>query len=371
MDIQRTMSIFDFVVDKDLRASLQSDWKELQVAYEHSAWKAVHVLAGSIVEAILVDHLLSIRYKQKNPLKMSLDDAITASKAEGILSDKTAELSTVIRRFRNLIHPGRALRLSEVTDVHGATVSQSLVQMISAEIAKAKKETYGYTAEQISSKVERDGSAVAILPHLLKKTNAGEIKRLLLEVLPERYYWHELEDESDACVATIEKLFHAAFDVAEPDTKKAVARRFVKVLHEDDEQTVCTYERVFFRAGHLAFLDPDDTRVIREHLVAQLKTSPSVGLFEAALGVGKYLDLSEIGSFVDVAVQVIIDSKKFPMHSVCERFITDLFHTLPVGPNQRVNLRLEQWARFLKQRNRDEDAQRVEGIILISDDEPF
>ena len=107
------MPMFDFIVDRDMRTSLDSDWRELEAAFQNSAWKAVHVLAGSIVEAMLVDHLLSIGFQKKDPLKMSLDEAIGACKAEGILTDKSAELSTVIRRFRNLIHPGRAIRLAE------------------------------------------------------------------------------------------------------------------------------------------------------------------------------------------------------------------------------------------------------------------
>jgi len=77
------MPDFDFVVDKELRKSLDSDWKELDVAYGASAWKAVHVLAGSVVEATLVDHLLSIGYSAKDPLRMTLEDAISACRGAG------------------------------------------------------------------------------------------------------------------------------------------------------------------------------------------------------------------------------------------------------------------------------------------------
>jgi len=184
---------FEYIVDVGLRRSLESDWRELQVALQNSAWKSVHVLAGSIVESILVDHLLSIGFPQKDPLRMTLDEAITACKGSGVLSDKTAELSIVIRRYRNLIHPGRLLRLSESADVNSATVCEALVRMINGEVASSKRQTYGYTAEQIASKIERDSSSVAILTHLLKKTNERELERLLLEVLPERYLALEAE----------------------------------------------------------------------------------------------------------------------------------------------------------------------------------
>lgn len=363
------MPPFDFVVDRDMRLSLDSDSKELEVALCNSAWKAVHILAGSIVEAILIDHLLSISYKAKDPLKMTLDEAITACKAEGILSDKTAELSTIIRRFRNLIHPGRSVRLADVPDVHSANVAQSLVSMIVNEIANAKKQTYGYTAEQIASKVERDASAIAILSHLLKKINARELERLLLEVLPERYSAIEAQHWETEDLSRIERTFHASLDVAGPETKKAVARRFMKVLHEEDGETVARYERVFFRAAQLEYLDADDVRAVKQHLIAELKERPGAALFAAAFGIGKHLVQSEVSEYVDVAVKVILDPKKKDCHSTCDSFINDLFISLPPGPDAAVNKRLGEWVAFLKGRNRDADAARIESIVV--DDFPF
>jgi len=64
---------FDFVTEPSFRASLESDYRELIRCLEGGAWKAVHVLAGSVVEAILGDYLIGIDYQKKtgkDPLKM-------------------------------------------------------------------------------------------------------------------------------------------------------------------------------------------------------------------------------------------------------------------------------------------------------------
>ena len=241
--------------------------------------------------------------------------------------------------------------------------------MILNEITNAKRLTYGYTAEQIASKVERDSSAVAILSHLFQKTNEREIERLLLEVLPERYLELELQEEPDQCGPRIEKTFHTAFEAAGSETKKLVARRFVKVLHEEDGATVRIYERVFFRSGHLEYLDFGEVRIVKQHLVAELRVSPSKGLFNAAFGIGKYLIAGEVSEFVDVALNVILDPKKTPLHTTCENFIRDLYHKLPSGADQVVNKRLEEWVKFLMGRSRDEDARRVQSLVI--DDVPF
>src|SRR6185312_10967285 len=107
---------FDFISDQQFKASLLADYGEMLKSLESGAWKSVHVLAGSAVEAILVDYLLTTDYQKRkgsDPLKMDLAGAIAACKDEGVLSEKAADLSSVVRGYRNLIHPGRVIRLKE------------------------------------------------------------------------------------------------------------------------------------------------------------------------------------------------------------------------------------------------------------------
>ena len=60
---------FEYISDDRLRASLVSDYGEFQTSLSSEAWKAALVLIGSIVEALLVDHLLrlDIRSAQTRP----------------------------------------------------------------------------------------------------------------------------------------------------------------------------------------------------------------------------------------------------------------------------------------------------------------
>src|SRR2546425_4412367 len=107
---------FDFITDDRFRDSLAADYAEFQTSLSAEAWKSALVLLRSIVEALLVDHLLSTDYQKRtgtDPLKMQLGELIAACQKENILSDKTAALSTVIQKYRNLIHPGRSVRSEE------------------------------------------------------------------------------------------------------------------------------------------------------------------------------------------------------------------------------------------------------------------
>lgn len=52
-------SPFGLVSHAGLRAALDGDYPELGRCFEACAWKAVHILSGSIVEAVFTDYLVS------------------------------------------------------------------------------------------------------------------------------------------------------------------------------------------------------------------------------------------------------------------------------------------------------------------------
>lgn len=159
--------MFDFIQDDGLRASVEADYRELGQCMQCGAWKAAHVLAGSVVEAILIDHLLSMEnraYSSSDVLNMDLGKAVSACLTEGILTQRVSDLSTVIRSYRNLIHPGRTVRLSESVSESSAKVAQALVDMIVQEVSVRARQQYGYSAEQLVTKLESDPRSPASAP---------------------------------------------------------------------------------------------------------------------------------------------------------------------------------------------------------------
>jgi hypothetical protein len=115
--------LFDFVTDEAFRAGLVSDYREMLNGLKSGSWKSVHVLAGSIIEAVLADYLMAEGHTTingKDILKAELGPIITAARAEGILSERAESLSKVVKDYRNLIHAGRVVRLDEKADADGA-----------------------------------------------------------------------------------------------------------------------------------------------------------------------------------------------------------------------------------------------------------
>src|SRR2546423_1015687 len=162
------MPTFDFIATPEFRQSLESDYAELLKCAEAEAWKSVQVMAGSIVEALLIDYLVVTASKRtgKDPLKMDLAEAVTICKLEKVISDRSADLSSVIRSYRNLIHPGRLVRLNEEQPSQGSgRIAIALVELIVEDVAKVRRAAFGLTAEQILSKLERDANCLPILKH--------------------------------------------------------------------------------------------------------------------------------------------------------------------------------------------------------------
>lgn len=119
----------EFVSDADLRADLRRDLGEVNKALLNGEWKGATVLAGSITEALLLWALQNKRTEAdlqaaaskmgrvvdltKRPLdRWDLHDLIEFAHESELISESTRIAADQGRDFRNLIHPGKAMRLA-------------------------------------------------------------------------------------------------------------------------------------------------------------------------------------------------------------------------------------------------------------------
>jgi len=356
--------VFDFITDEDFRAGLESDFREMEVAAANEAWKAVHVLAGSIIEAVLVDYLVAAGQSKPDPLGMSLAELIAACRKAGVLSQKTADLSAAVKSYRNLIHPGRAKRLKESVDADGSSVAQSLVAIIVREVAAGQQERYGFTAEQIVAKFESDPSALGISQHLLRDAKEREIERLLLKVLPGSYFSTLEEQWPDAAVLQGHaRLFRAAVDVASLSVKKKVMARYVTVLKEEPGAVVRVYEEEFFRAPDLEFVENADRDIVKAHLFSGLQDDVSVGLLAAARGIGKWIHKDDVNRFVDPLVRAAVANSDESVRKGAEELLRAEADHTPEEVDPAIIDRLNAWeVTYARQNQPAERAQKVRAI---------
>ena len=307
------MASFDFINAPEFRDSLETDYRDMKKAFDSESWKVVHVLAGSITEAVLADYLLSTDYKErtgKDPLRLALAAMISACTEDKSLSNRVVDLSNVIRDYRNLIHPGRTVRLSESPDRDTAQVAMSLVEIIVRQIEENRQKSYGLTAEQLVTKVVSDHSSMTILNHLLCDMHDHEKARLLLELIPEKYFdasypasYDPSQDEEN-----LSRCFRAAFASSSDQTKRRVCERYIEILREEAGYKVLTYETEFFRCTDLSFLADAERQVAKTHILSQLERNQSSSLLIALEGISDYLSIDEVDAFVDPLLTLYISN---------------------------------------------------------------
>jgi len=340
------------------------------------AWKAVHVLAGSIIETMLIDYLVETDYaarKSINLKNLKLFEIIKICQENGILSEKTSALSHVIREYRNLIHPEKTIRANETADENGATIAHALVKMVTGEISVVRKKTFGYTAEQIVTKIETDPSALSIITHLLKNTREPEIKRLLLKIIPQRYL--ELEDlnnqpdvEGYIPKGTFKRLancYHLAFEVASDKTKRDIALEFIRVIKEESAEVVKTYKLVFFRGEDLQYFPSQEVHVVISYLLSQSPENRSASFIENITGIGKFLSDSEVEGFIDNIVQYFTDNSNESDNSNeinIKYYLEREYWSMSSEAKEATLSRLNNWMDFLTKRDDDSLAEKLTEI---------
>lgn len=119
-----------FVTDNDLREALRIDIDTVYRALANQEWKPATVLAGSVIEALLLwaltehesrspgaAHTTAAACLARRPPadldRWELHQLLAVTKHLTIITDETFMAGDLARNFRNLIHPGRAQRLAE------------------------------------------------------------------------------------------------------------------------------------------------------------------------------------------------------------------------------------------------------------------
>lgn len=130
-----------FVADPDLRESIRLDISSAAAALHNGDWKAATVLAGAASEALLLwsigrhPNLANIAKRpKKSPEWWNFEDYIDVATSLDLIEKATAQQATLAKDFRNLIHPGRAQRQSEVCDRGTALTALAAVELIARDL---------------------------------------------------------------------------------------------------------------------------------------------------------------------------------------------------------------------------------------------
>ncbi len=222
------MDNFDFISDNRLRIILERDYSELNKCFESECYKSVLILSGSIIEAVIVEFFINKPpegFSKKKLLSLNLGELIDLALSVKLIDDRIKSLSTIVKNYRNLIHPGRELRLNEQFDKETANVSVSLVRLILKEIKLNYIEIYGYSAKDVVQKITNDSLSIGIFEELVEKLNYNERLKLLNSLI-------EIELSEDFHPLENPKQF---IDILKPLINKEDLTEQVTALHKKVE----------------------------------------------------------------------------------------------------------------------------------------
>ncbi len=146
-----------FIDDKELRDGLRLDISATNRALSNSEWKAATVLAGSVVEALLLwalqrlpeaevlakaTELRAAGTLERRPSpeleRWYLPEYIEVAAGLKIVDPSTAAQARLAREYRNLIHPGRTLRFGVRCDRGIALGAMAALEMVARDLDRRK-----------------------------------------------------------------------------------------------------------------------------------------------------------------------------------------------------------------------------------------
>lgn len=144
-----------FIKDAAFRTALLIDLGAARSALVQSNWKAGTVMAGALVEALLlwavqetpsadVQNAIGVcvgtnvisKQPHIDPLHWTLHEFVEISAQLNLIEPETAKEVRLAKDFRNLIHPGRAVRLRQSCDRGTALMANAAVEHTIRDLVK-------------------------------------------------------------------------------------------------------------------------------------------------------------------------------------------------------------------------------------------
>jgi len=246
--------LFVFVSNDEYKELLTRDFKELVECVNAGLNKSVLVLAGSILEAVLIEYFTSTasnNTESKRILDLKLYQLIEKAESEGLISKKAKELSGVVRDYRNYIHPAKEIRGLDSVDGESANIAYSLLKMILKEISANYYKKYEHKAEAIYNKITTDSFASSIFKDIINRMGKSEINKLLFLLLNYYKQSREYDDEEDNPFSMSRYSIYSYYNKMRPFIDDEIIKKhlndFYKEVEQGSEKMVFTYFDFF---GH-------------------------------------------------------------------------------------------------------------------------
>jgi hypothetical protein len=178
--------------------------------------------------------------------------------------------------------------------------------------------------------------------------------RLALEVLPSRFLALKREDPQDDYEAflklsRLESAHRIVVNMIDDQAKKRLAERFVKILREEDGDTIRIYRDAFFRASDLEHVIEAQRAMIKEHLLSSVPSTHTRSSAVKFAELAPFLSRNDARSWVDPFIRPIAlsDSPEADKSAIKRAFIEGVI-LCTTEIEKVVSRRIDEWISFFE-----------------------
>lgn len=136
---------FSFVQDQKLRSFIERDYEDLKRARISGSLRLRFVLAGGLIEGLLLDALISrpatmqtaaAKKEGKTPEYWSLGGLLDAATELQLLRTSVEKLGSPVREFRNMVHPGVEWRSGTPIEIEEVEIVERVLDLVIRDLSR-------------------------------------------------------------------------------------------------------------------------------------------------------------------------------------------------------------------------------------------
>lgn len=288
----------EFVASDEVRAILRQDLAELEGVHADGRYKSTLVLAGAIVEGVLLDRLESLcaegSYKPSAELqKLPLGPLIAEAESAGVLAGRLLAACKGLQDYRNVLHPGNEVRTNNLRDSSDADQAVATTRQVLVQLGRAHTQAVE-EARRIVAQARDAPEAVPLLRRAIDDAAPPVLERLMLIELPaaeEQERAIERVDDvlDDARRNAYAQAYRWCMHRVPDAVRKRVMSRYAAWRRSVSDARRDRFELAFLRIEDLAFLESAESAATVEHLVGRIGRDPDLAAMALTAGIGALL----------------------------------------------------------------------------------
>lgn len=343
-----------FIRDLTLRESLERDLTDIRVNWENKRWKPVIVASGSVMEALLLDALLlkgvhsTTTQKPKAVEDCMLGDLIDEAERQMLIHSDNKHVATAIKNYRNLIHPGRELRLKVAPTEATAHVAIGLLNSIVDEVKNSLNDHRRLNAQELMAKARSTPDGVAVLEALLvpmwevdrlaiakdlvptalldgEKETASRAGGIVVGPMLTGAEQHLLKIKADRQIAYV-RIYGRSFESLQDINKQICLAALADRVRRSGERHVRILMVNLFHAEHLRFSHDDDRRILASAAAHELESCLQLDYWSSCSTILPHLNTTDIMRIAPGACRCAFNRDANTGAPIAKEFLRSAYH---------------------------------------------